>query len=503
MKRIINSRVYILAILATGLAITAESATVRVSGGTWYLGNKLTATNFILGSAATMSGNGEVRAPASLAGTVSPGNSAADIGNLSFSDRVTFDSGSFVCYAATDTSLDRISVTGNVTGAATVQMTRAAGVSPLRQIIIKGGAASDYAAFGVSPSSEWVLGEMNALNLVVSLGQLPPAPQNVSASVGTYVSKVALTWSASSDANGYQVWRNTVNSSSSAALLGTTAQTYYNDAGSAVGVTYYYWLKATNSIGVGAFSSSASGWRAGVSSGLSADYDGDRKADPAIYDEATGTWKVKFSSAGYYLVVTTINGLGGQGYASVSADYDGDRKADPAVYQETTGAWIILPSTANYSVVIVMSQPLGGPGYSGMPADYDGDQLADPGVYQRVNGDWQVLLSSADYASIELLGFLGGTGYLPAAADYDGDLKADPAIYGESTGYWIFKLSSIGYVEIALTQTLGGTGYVPVPADYDGDGLTDPAVRSETGDEWIAMLSSAGYTPLHVTLLFE
>jgi len=248
-----------------------------------------------------------------------------------------------------------------------------------------------------------------------------------------------------------------------------------------------------------------------VVSALAADFDGDGKADPAVYDEATpttgsgqaGTWMIKKSAANYALTVTTFNALGGAGLAAVAADYDGDRKADPAVYQELTGIWIIRPSSLNYTSAIVLSQPLGGEGYSGMPADYDGDAKADPGVYQRAQGDWKVLLSSANYNMIERSGLLGGTGYRAVAADYDGDMKSDPAIYGESDGVWAFKISSANYLTIVLAQSLGGTGYSPVPADYDGDAKADPAVKSETGNEWIVMFSSGGYTPVQITLLFE
>jgi C1A family cysteine protease len=239
-----------------------------------------------------------------------------------------------------------------------------------------------------------------------------------------------------------------------------------------------------------------------ASSVVSADYDGDRLADPAVYDEATGTWKVKLSGSGYHLLATTLNGLGGPGKASVSADYDGDRLADPAVYQESSGTWYILRSSYNYAVWI-FPQTQGGSGYSGMPADYDGDRLADPGAYQRTRGDWIVLLSSAGYYPVEQPGFLGGTGYMAVAADYDGDRLADPGIYGENSGYWIFKLSSIGYLQIALTQTMGGSGYLPVPADYDGDGKADPAVRSVAGNEWIIMFSSGGYQHVPLTIQFE
>ena len=104
---------YILTVVAIGMAMMADAATIRVTEGVWYLGNKVTATNFLVDGAASLSGNGEVRAPVILAGTVSPGSSAEDIGTLSFSDTLAFDSGVFACYAATDTSLDLVSVTGN------------------------------------------------------------------------------------------------------------------------------------------------------------------------------------------------------------------------------------------------------------------------------------------------------------------------------------------------------------------------------------------------------
>ena len=329
------------------------------------------------------------------------------------------------------------------------------------------------------------------------------APSGLSASKGTYYDKVTLTWNTAAGASGYQVWRHTSDSSSAATQVTNSTSTNCSDYSASAGQAYYYWIKATNGGSTSAFSSSDTGWRTTISAGICADFDGDRKADPAIYDESTGTWKIKLSGSGYYMIVTTLNGLGGPGYASVAADYDGDRKADPAVYHEVTGRWIILPSSANYAVAIILSQTLGGSGYSGMPADYDGDLLADPGVYHRDNGDWRVMLSTANYYTVEVMALLGGTGYRAVAADYDGDAKADPAVYGESTGYWIFKISSANYFSIALAQALGGAGYIPVPADYDGDGLADPAVKSINGTEWIVMFSTGGYAPVTLAIGFE
>ncbi len=360
-------------------------------------------------------------------------------------------------------------------------------------------AGASRAATGWGLSSIFTLDTSGSTNVPSA----PSAPTGLAASDGTWTDKVRVSWQGAANASGYSIYRSTSSSTSSAAFIAGSIATNYDDASAAVGQVYYYWVKATNSYGASAFSSPDSGWRSGISSAVSADYDGDRKADPAVYDEATGTWKIKLSSANYYLIITTINGLGGPGYASVSADYDGDHKADPAVYQESTGVWIIVPSSENYTVALVFPQRLGGEGYSGAPADYDGDQLADPGIYQRERGDWKVLMSSADYFLVEVPGLLGGTGYRAVPADYDGDKKGDPAIYGESDGLWAFKISSADYPTIIMTQPLGGSGYIPVPADYDGDGLADPAVKSADGNEWIVMFSTGGYAPVPLAVQFE
>ncbi|MBI2438823.1 MAG: hypothetical protein HYV36_08455 [Lentisphaerae bacterium] len=242
----------------------------------------------------------------------------------------------------------------------------------------------------------------------------------------------------------------------------------------------------------------------GFSSGVSADYDGDGLADPGIYDEATGTWKVRLSTIGYAVFTTTLNGLGGIGYTPVSADYDGDRLADPAVYQETTGVWKVLLSSANY-VLFTMSQPLGAPGYSGVPADYDGDLKADPAIYERNMGDWRALLSANSYLPIEVSNLLGGTNYWAVPGIYNNDSLADPAVFGETTGDWKFRPSTAYDPTLTFTNLLGvgGSGYIPVPADYDGDGLTDPAVRNATGDVWVVMPSASGYLPLSLPVTFE
>ncbi len=480
------------AVLA-GWAASVGAATVRVDGGAWHAASTLVAANFSLGAAGTLLGNGEIRAPAILAGTVQPGCVVGDGGTLSFSDQVTFNGGVFLCHAASVTTLNRISAAGSVSGSATVRMSRAAGATPLLQAIIRGGPSSVYSSFAVEPSGEWVLGQSGALDLLVSYGQLPPAPQGVTASDGRYADQVALSWSAASGAAGYQVWRNTANDSASASLLGTTSETNCTDAGAVAGQIYYFWIKSTNALGVGAFSQSDSGWRrtTGYSHYADTDLDGDGKADLVLFDPASGAWRAKLSSLNYAEVAGV---LGGPDSTLVPGDYDGDRLTDPGAYTELTGLWTVMLSSMGYGQA---TATLGGLGYAPVPSDFDGDGKTDLGVYQAATGGWTVKLSASGYAEAGTT--FGGAECLPVQRDYDGDRKADPAIYHLTNGNWRVMLSGSGY-GIATAAGFGGDGYAPVPGDYDGDGKTDPGIYHESTGAWYVMLSGSGYLIATATL---
>ena len=71
-----------------------------------------------------------------------------------------------------------------------------------------------------------------------------------------------------------------------------------------------------------------------------ADYDGDRRFDPAVYNPANGTWYIRKSTGG-----VTIKQWGFPGATPCPADYDKDGKADLAVYNKPTGRWFILKSS--------------------------------------------------------------------------------------------------------------------------------------------------------------
>lgn len=125
----------------------------------------------------------------------------------------------------------------------------------------------------------------------------PEAPTGVAAANGTSTASIRITWNASSGATDYTVYRAKENSSSKATVLASAVKpAYYDDTTADPGVTYYYWVKARNSVGESGFSAVASGWRAyaipAAPTGVSA-------SDGTSSEGVTVTWGAVSSATSY------------------------------------------------------------------------------------------------------------------------------------------------------------------------------------------------------------
>ena len=117
-----------------------------------------------------------------------------------------------------------------------------------------------------------------------------------------------------------------------------------------------------------------------------------------------GHWFLNQSSSG----IKIHPSFGGVGYLPVPGDYDGDDKADVAVYQLGTGNWFWLGTTSGFSQHL----NFGGVNYEPVPGDYDGDGAVDTAVYDTTNGNWFINQSSAGF---KIQPNFGGPGFIPVS----------------------------------------------------------------------------------------
>lgn len=205
------------------------------------------------------------------------------------------------------------------------------------------------------------------------------------------------------------------------------------------------------------------------------DFDGDGRTDPCVYHPPSGTWFIQRSSNGFVQTAFGYNGT-----LPVPADYDGDGRTDLAVYEPASGRWYELQSTAGFK-----TGAFGYPGALPVPNDYDGDGRSDRAVYDPSNGNWFLLQSQAGFTNVQF----GYQGAMPVPARYDSDARADIAVYDSAQGRWYIRGTSAGF----STRSFGGSGGTAVPGDYTGDGRADLATYKLSSGTW-SILNSANNT---------
>jgi hypothetical protein len=111
---------------------------------------------------------------------------------------------------------------------------------------------------GQTPSKEYIHlgGRVIAIENAPANGGVPAAPTGLTATAGNH--QVALSWTASTGATSYSVYRGTAAGGESGTAIGTVTTTSYTDTGLTNGTTYYYKVAAVNASGTSAKSNEAS-----------------------------------------------------------------------------------------------------------------------------------------------------------------------------------------------------------------------------------------------------
>ncbi|MFN9992005.1 MAG: reprolysin-like metallopeptidase [Phycisphaerales bacterium] len=234
---------------------------------------------------------------------------------------------------ATDSTLcDRVNITWNAAAGAT-------GYEILRNTINLGSTATligsssttNYSDLTAVPGTTYFyfvrsLNSCGASGVSISnagtRGVGAAAPTSVSASDSTSCATVFVSWSASSGATGYQVWRNSTNSSAGATQIGTVTNTTFSDSTLGSGASAFYFVVATSSCGSSAFSASDSGSTQSVPvapAGVSA---ADGTSGPSIsWNSVAGasSYDVLRSSTNSLAGATSIANLAGTSYTDAGA----------------------------------------------------------------------------------------------------------------------------------------------------------------------------------------
>ena len=138
------------------------------------------------------------------------------------------------------------------------------------------------------------------------------------------------------------------------------------------------------------------------------------------------------------------------------ADYDGDGKADIAIFRPAaTGAeWWIQRSTAGS-----LAMQFGNPTDKAAQGDFTGDGKADIAIWRPSTGEWFIVRSEDG----SFFGFpFGANGDTVAPGDYDGDGKFDAAVFRASSATWFIGRTTAGTQIVQF----GANGDLPIPSSF-------------------------------------
>jgi hypothetical protein len=150
------------------------------------------------------------------------------------------------------------------------------------------------------------------------------------------------------------------------------------------------------------------------------DFDGDGKRDLAFYYEGDGNWWMGLSDGSgfnWHQAATTTAHLADWSHRELIGDFDGNHKADVAVYDSDDGSWSVGLSDGSHLVwhSAGTSAAIGNlvdPTRLLSVGDLDGDGKSDLLSYGSADGNWRMALSDGTTFQWHLAGNVSGFGDL-------------------------------------------------------------------------------------------
>lgn len=208
---------------------------------------------------------------------------------------------------------------------------------------------------------------------------------------------------------------------------------------------------------------------------VSEDFDGDLKDDITVWRPSPS------GQAVFYILLSATStvridsfGLTGD-TPSVVGDYDGDGKADPAVFRNGPQAYWFYRGSFNNPAGNATVVPWGASGDIPAPGDYDGDGKNDFAIARNAGSGQLVFWRLLSNNTVLPVVYFGTTNDLITPGDYDGDRKTDIATVRSVGGQWQWQYLASTNGSVNYVNWGGGNDY-PTQGDYDGDGKTDVAI---------------------------
>jgi parallel beta-helix repeat protein len=228
---------------------------------------------------------------------------------------------------------------------------------------------------------------------------------------------------------------------------------------------------------------------------VSADFNGDGKADLAVTNEASNSVSVFLNNGNGTFAAKADYGTGNSSAPRgiTSADFNGDGYLDIAVARSGTGNIGVFINNGNGTFATQVSTTVGTTPTGITAADFNGDGKPDLAVTNNGLTTASVLLNSGTgtFPSVSSTLTTATGPFAITSADFSGDGKPDLAVTNNgSTSMSVFINSGTGTFAAKVDSTTGGNPQGITSGDFNKDGKPDLAVSSVSASNVSIFLNS-------------